>query len=48
LAAALIIVNADKAVADEQEQVVSAEAAIVDKNAASAQAIADEAEGVLA
>jgi dynein heavy chain len=36
LAAALIIVNADKEVANEQEAKVSAEAAIVDKNAAAA------------
>jgi dynein heavy chain len=48
LAAALIIVNKDKAVANEQEAKVSAEAAIVDKNAAAAQQIADEAEAVLA
>ena len=47
LAAALIIVNADKEIANEQEAKVSAEAAIVDKNATAAKQIADEAEAVL-
>lgn len=48
LAVALEIVNRDKAIADEKEKVVSAEAEIVSKKAAEAKAIADDAEADLA
>ena len=48
LKVALVKVNADKAVADEQEKVVSAEAEIVNKKASDAKAIADDAEADLA
>lgn len=47
LADALVIVNADKEVANEKEKVVSAEAAIVNGKAEEAQAIADDAEADL-
>jgi dynein heavy chain len=45
---ALVIVNKDKAIADEKEQVVSAEAVVVNKKASEAKAIADDAEADLA
>jgi len=48
LAVALEIVNRDKAIADEKEKVVSAEAEIVSKKASEAKAIADDAEADLA
>jgi dynein heavy chain len=48
LAVALEAVNKDKAIADEKEQVVSAEAEIVNKKATEAKAIADDAEADLA
>lgn len=48
LAEALVIVNKDKAIADEKEQVVSAEAVVVNKKADEAKAIADDAEADLA
>lgn len=43
LKVALVKVNADKEVADAKEKVVSAEAEVVNKKAAEAQAIADDA-----
>jgi dynein heavy chain len=48
LAIALEVVNRDKAIADEKEKVVSAEAEIVNKKATEAKAIADDAEADLA
>jgi len=48
LAVALEVVNRDKAIADEKEKVVSAEAEIVNKKATEAKAIADDAEADLA
>jgi len=44
---ALVRVNADKAIANEKERVVSAEAEIVNKKAAEAKAISDDAEADL-
>ena len=48
LKVALVQVNADKAIADEKEKVVSADAEIVNKKAADAKEIADDAEADLA
>ena len=48
LKVALVVVNADKEVADQKERVVSAEAEIVNKKASEAKAIADDAEEDLA
>jgi len=47
LKVALVRVNADKAIANEKERVVSAEAEIVNKKAAEAKAISDDAEADL-
>ena len=41
---ALVKVNADKEVADEEERIVSGEAEIVNKKAEEAKAIADDAQ----
>lgn len=48
LKVSLVQVNADKAIADEKEKVVSAEAEIVNKKAADAKEIADDANADLA
>lgn len=48
LKVALVRVNADKAVANEKERVVSGEAEIVNKKASEAKAISDDAEADLA
>lgn len=47
LAKALVIVSADKEVANEKEKVVSAEAEIVDKKATESKSIADECQVIL-
>jgi dynein heavy chain len=47
LAKALVIVSADKEVANEKEKVVSAEAEIVDKKATESKAIATECQIIL-
>jgi len=48
LKVSLVQVNADKEIADEKEKVVSAEAEIVNKKAADAKEIADDANADLA
>jgi len=48
LAATLTIVNRDKLIADEKDKVVSAEKEIVEKSAAEAKVIKDEADSELA
>ena len=48
LKVALVKVEADKEIADEKEKIVSAEAEIVNKKAAEAKLIADDAEADLA
>ena len=47
LKVALVRVNADKEVADEEERIVSGEAEIVNKKAEEAKAIADDAQADL-
>jgi len=47
LAKALVVVSADKEIANEKEKIVSAEAEIVDKKATESKAIADECQTIL-